>query len=208
MLTLKLQGDGFLIVSHQLTGGATSQIAEDASALSVKLEAEGDFPQEVIDYAVEYVSLQADCYKELGAAPPSGSEGYAITDAKITGLTQINTGTAGLTSGVNMYLLEYRLRPDRPENVVLAGGMQMEEIDGEDWLTEWGSTGQPYLLLAWDGSGAETTWQRIGVTNTDVITQDYGTPEMLEQYGNEFTAAAMELYNLFLINKKTNGISA
>jgi hypothetical protein len=30
-----------------------------------------------------------------------------------------------------------------------------------------------------------------------VITQDYGTPEMLVLYGNEFTAAAMEFYKKF-----------
>jgi len=74
--------------------------------------------------------------------------------------------------------------------VALAGGMRME--DG--WLTEWSSAGQPYLLLLCELNGAEESWQRICVTYTDMITQDYGTPEMLEEYGNEFTAAAMELY--------------
>ena len=40
----------------------------------------------------------------------------------------------------------------------------------------------------------EDTWQRICVTNTDEIMTDYGTPEMLERYGNKYTAACMELY--------------
>ena len=198
-LTLKLQGDGFLIVSHQHIGNAADQSAGEVSTLSVKVEAGGSIPQAVIDYAVEYVSQQANNFNELGQAA-SGAGGYAITDAKITGLTQINTGTAGRTSGVNLYLLEYRLRPDHLENVVLAGGMQMEEIAGEDWITEWGSTGQPYLLLAWDDGGTETSWQRVCVTNTDRITVDYGTPEMLERYGDAFTAAAMELYREKLIH--------
>lgn len=192
-LTLKTQGDGFLIVSHQRAGNGVGTLGD--SDVAIRVEAEGDFPEALIDYATEYVSQQVDYYNEVGKeAGLVGAGPYAITDAKITGLTMINTGTSGLTSGVNMYLLEYRLRPDSPENVVMAGGMRMEEINGESWITEWGSTGQPYLLLAWDDGGAETSWQRIGVTNTDVITVDFGTQEMLERYGNAFTAAAMELY--------------
>ena len=179
----------------------------NSNAIVITVEIDGNIPQAAIDNAVDYVSIQADNYKELGENPPSGAGGYTITDAKITGLTQINTGTAGLTTGYNMYLLEYRLRPDYPENVVLAGGMQLVEIDGEAWITEWGSTGQPYLLLKWDDSGAETVWQRICVTNTDVITVEYGTPEMLERYGDKFTAAAIELHMRFLDEQKTSAQS-
>ncbi|NLT58686.1 MAG: M56 family metallopeptidase [Clostridiales bacterium] len=189
-LTLKKRGDGFLFVSHQPAGAGTG--IPDGTG-PVRVEAEGDIPDAVVDYARAFVELQLDEYNALGKDPLSGT-GYAITDAKITGLVMMNTGTAGLDSGVNLYRLEYRLRPDRPDRVVLAGGMRMEEIDGERWITEWGSTGQPYLLLAWEDTGAERSWRRVGVTNTDAITQEYGTPEMLARYGNAFTAAAMELY--------------
>ena len=72
----------------------------------------------------------------------------------------------------------------------MAGGMSVES----GWLTESGSTGQPYLLLHYDDSGSETVWTPICVTNTDAIETDYGTPEMLDQYGNAYTAAAMELW--------------
>ncbi len=206
VLVLKKQKDGFLFVSHQpIEEGAgnnddnnidndNNNDNADSVNIDIKVEAEGDIPDPVLDYAREYVELQIEFYSEIGKYPPLSDMEYTITDAKITGLTVMNTGTAGLNHGISMYLLEYRLRPDKPENVVLAGGMRMEEIDGESWITEWGSTGQPYLLLAWDNIGMETLWQSICVTNTDIITQDYGTPEMLERYGNEFTAAAMELY--------------
>ncbi len=83
---------------------------------------------------------------------------------------------------------------DYPDRVVVVGGMKMEEMDGKQWITEWNSPGQPYLLLVRDVDGQETLWQRICVTNTDRITQEYGTPEMLERYGDKFTAAAVELY--------------
>jgi hypothetical protein len=195
LLTLKKQGNDYLIVSHQKVGAEIgSGTTADTVNNTVGVEGLENFPKAVTDYAVDYVAKQVDHYNEAGKDLPDGMGTYTITDAKITGLTQINTGTAGLTNGVNMYLLEYRLRPDYPENVIMAGGMQMEEIDGEDWITEWGSTGQPYLLLAWDNNGAETSWQRVCVTNTDAIMVDYGTPEMLERYGNAFTAATMELY--------------
>jgi len=151
------------------------------NAINIRWEASGDVPQPVRDYAADYVREQIEYYNSLG---------YNITDAKITALTHMNTGTASLTKAIRMWRLEYRLLPDDAGKVVLAGGMKME--DG--WLTEWGSAGQPYLLLVCDDTGTEASWQRVCVTNTDVITQEYGTHEMLERYGSEFTAAAMELY--------------
>jgi beta-lactamase regulating signal transducer with metallopeptidase domain len=153
----------------------------DINSTDIRWDAADDVPQPVVDYAVDYVRKQIEYYNSLG---------YNITDAKITAMTCMNTGTASLTEVIEMWLLEYRLLPENANKVVLAGGMRME--DG--WLTEWGSAGQPYLLLLCDLTGTEKSWQRICVTDTDMITQDYGTPEMLERYGNEFTAAAMELY--------------
>lgn len=147
-------------------------------------------PGAVIDYARNYIQQQIDYHNELGNNPPEGSSNYNITAAKITGLEQINTGTAGLNDGVALYRLEYRLLADHPENIVMAGGMSVES----GWLTEYSSTGQPYLLMHYDDSGIETIWTPICVTNTDVIEVDYGTPEMLEKYSNAYTAAAMELW--------------
>jgi hypothetical protein len=63
-----------------------------------------------------------------------------------------------------MYLLEYRFLPANPDEVMPAGGMKME--DG--YITQWGSTGQPYLLLLRDEND---DWTRICVTNTDIIEQ-------------------------------------
>ena len=155
--------------------------AADINSTDIRWDAAADVPQPVRDYAVDYMRKQIEYYNSLG---------YNITDAKITAMTRMNTGTASLTKVIEMWLLEYRLLPENANKVALAGGMRME--DG--WLTEWSSAGQPYLLLLCELNGAEESWQRICVTYTDMITQDYGTPEMLEEYGNEFTVAAMELY--------------
>ncbi len=160
----------------------------------ISVDVDGKIPSAVIAYAKDYVTLMIADYMEAGKNPTEGWGYYTIIDARITGLKSVNTGTAGLNSGVAMYLLEYRLLPDKIENVPPAGGMMFE--DG--WITEWGSTGQPYLLVYYDESGSEAIWQRICVTNTDAIEVDYGTPEMLERYGNAYTAAAMELYKKFM----------
>lgn len=164
--------------------------AKDAESTSegdviISVECGNTIPEAVVDYATDYTETQLSYYTD--------ELGYEITEAKIVGLTQINTGTAGLNNGVSMYLLEYRFLPADPDEVMLVGGMKMED----DYITEWGSTGQPYLLLRWDDSGDTTSWERICVTNTDVIEQDYGTPEMLAEYGDAYTAAAMELYEKY-----------
>lgn len=150
--------------------------------LSVTLAEGIEVPQAVADYAREYVEEQLTFYTE--------KEGYEITKAEIVGLTPINTGTAAENSGVNMYRLEYRLKAAHPEEIVLAGGMTME--DGA--IAEWGSAGQPYLLLHWEDSGEATYWEPIRVISDLTIAEEYSTPEMLEEYGNAYTAAAMELY--------------
>lgn len=158
-------------------------------------DAVGDVPQPVRDYAMDYVSGQIEYYNSLGCN---------ITEAKITAMTSMSTGTASETMSIELWLLEYRLKPENADKVVLADGMQME--DG--WLTERSSMGQPYLLLECQYTkDMEEIWQRICVTYTDEIEQNYATPEMLDKYGNKFTAAAMELYEINKYNLKDNNSS-
>ena len=162
--------------------GCTFTGAQEDGEISITLADGIQAPQAAADYAMEYVEEQLAFYTER--------EGYEITEAEIVGLTAISTGSAAENSGVSMYRLEYRLKAAHPEEVVLAGGMTME--DGA--ITEWGSAGQPYLLLYWKDSGGETTWEPIQITHTLPIQENYGTPEMLGEYGDAYTAAAMELY--------------
>lgn len=159
---------------------------KDASEVPITLAEGLDLPEAVSAYAREHVSRAlTDCTEELGCE---------ITGAEIVGLTPVNTGTAGETSGQDLYLLEYRIHTAHLDQVELAKGMRMEE----DAITEWRSTGQPYLLLHWENAEGETNWEPVCVTDTATITQEYGTAEMLEEYGNAYTAAAMELYEQFV----------
>lgn len=147
-----------------------------AGAVDIRWEASADVPQPVRNYAADYVREQIEYYNSLG---------YNITDAKITAVTLVNTGTASLTKAVEMWRLEYRLLPDDAGKVVLAGGMKME--DG--WLTEWGSTGQPLLVLVHDWDSKSEIWRRVGVFNTLGVQ---------EEYQGDYTAAAMALYHDFI----------
>ena len=138
-------------------------------------------PDAVADYAIDTAYLELDYLEQTC--------GYIFDEAKVTAVTQMNTGTVGLWEGYNLYRLEWRFHPAEGEEILLAGGMTME--DG--YLTEWGSAGQPYILIGWKNSNGVETWERICVTNTDTIETEYGTPEMIEKYGNAYTAAAVEL---------------
>ncbi|MGI6031776.1 MAG: M56 family metallopeptidase [Eubacteriales bacterium] len=153
------------------------------------VDTEVEAPPAVVEYAREYVQTMLEYYQELGQAPDAPGGNYRMTDAVITKLELVPTGTAGNDVSYNLYLLEYRLLADHPENIVLAGGMQMED----DWLTEWGSAGQPHLLLRHSSDETGEQWTPLGVVHTDRILQDYGTPEMLEKYGDPYIAAVMEL---------------
>ncbi len=146
------------------------------NAINIRWEAPGDVPQPVRDYAADYVGEQVEYYNSLG---------YNITDAKITAMSYMNTGTSSLTKAVEMWRLEYRLLPDDAGKVVLAGGMKME--DG--WLTEWGSTGQPLLVLVHDWDSKSEIWRKVGVFNTLGVQ---------EEYQGNYTAAAMALYHDFI----------
>ncbi len=121
--------------------------------------------------------------------------GYTVIDAELTVLDRISTGTAGLNAGIDLYRLEYRLRVDHPENI--SESICDKRMD-EDAITEWEhDVGQPYLLIRWEYRGEETVYTPVCTTNTEQIQTTYGTPEMLEKYGNFYTAAAVELCHKF-----------
>ena len=161
-------------------------------------EVDCEYPDAVVDIVNDYVIQQIEYYNDLGSSETAISGEYSILEAKVVNLRQIvATGFADEKRTVELYLVEYRLLPSEPDHVVIAGGMQME--DG--WITEWGSTGQPYLALLCDWSSGEEVWTLIGVTNTDQIDTDYNTAEMLAQYHDKYDAAAMELYKAYLNDK-------
>lgn len=71
---------------------------------------------------------------------------YKIIDKRITKLEKLFSSDTLLGDGRNTeaYLLEYRLLPDNPDKVVLAGGMDME--DG--WICETSDMGGPVMIVS------------------------------------------------------------
>lgn len=165
--------------------GAGNNVEEP---VPIRVMVGNDIPSAVVEYATEYVSYQIDCHNSTGRKLP-----YSITEGRITGLSPVNTGTADQVKHITMWLLEYRLLPDDATHVPLIGGRRMEQLDGSNWMTEWSSRGQPYLLL--EHMYETEAWRPICITNTGEISHEFRTPEMLEYYGNQFTAAAVELYD-------------
>ena len=117
--------------------------------------------------------------------------GCPVTAAEITGLTMMNTGTAGLWDSVNMYELAYAVTPADPAKVP-----EGAVFDADGRIVGAESYGAPYLLLyGYDFEDDRTVracrpltrdWKRN-------IERDYNTPDMLEKYGNPYTAACMNV---------------
>ena len=92
----------------------------------------------VEDYAKQFVDQKIESY----------SSAFKIVDTKITKLEKIASFDNFLPAPVEIWSLEYRLKPDDISNVLLAGGMN--EIEG--WITEDESMGKPMLIFSYEGS--------------------------------------------------------
>jgi beta-lactamase regulating signal transducer with metallopeptidase domain len=97
----------------------------------------------VEDYANQYIQEQIDI---LEAAEYNDVK---ILDKKITKLELVGTFDNLLPYPIEIWALEYRLKPDDIENVMLAGGMNEE--DG--WITENSSMGGPMMVFSYKNQG-------------------------------------------------------
>ena len=175
-----------------------------------------DWPGQKVSTALSYVVGLVSDWND--GYPPWNGDYTAnvnrIWKVRLTGLTPMGAGTQGLTEGQELLRLEYRLLPEDQAHLDLPEGMRTEEIDGETWITEWSADGQPYLLLCWkdmDGDpelnlDREPVWFLAGVTHTRQLEEVYGTPEMLEKYGDRYTAAAAELYAAYLAGENAPSV--
>lgn len=75
--------------------------------------------------------------EQVEQGPPDWAEGYDYLDGRIQSLK-----LQGSMMGYSIYEIEYRFLVDHPENVVVAGGM---ELDEEGWLRDYSMTA--YLIV-------------------------------------------------------------
>ncbi len=117
-----------------------------------------EVPRAVVAFALLHVENAAKAYVQ-------GENAFAVTDTELTGLTQIAYYEILPGASVEVYRMEYRLKPEDPGKVLLAGGMSMDE---EGWLLQTASMGDPCLVVR-NASGTYTllgtTWD--GETETD-----------------------------------------
>lgn len=105
-------------------------------------------PQEeqltVEDFANKFVKEEIATYEK-------SEVGYKIIDSKITKLEKIASFDEILPNTLEIWRLEYRLKPDDISKVRFAGGMN--QTDG--WITEDSSMGKPMLIFSREGSKLE-----------------------------------------------------
>lgn len=129
----------------------------------------------VEDYAWKFIDEQIEIYEngEFG--------GFEIVDKKITRLEKLASFDNILSSSVELWRLEYRLKPENMEDAMLAGGMQEE--DG--WITEDSSTGKPNLVFSYE----KDKLKYLGNANSldfdmnTLASQEIGIRIMLENQG-------------------------
>ena len=171
--------------------------------VSVGPEVESSNPalESAITYVTQKIQTFNEGWKEI--AP-----GNRITEGKIVAITDVSA-IAMENIRLDLYLLEYRLLLDGDVQQVLAGGMDYEEIDGEVWLTEWESTGQPYLLEYSELLDGQIIWAPICTTTTEEIDLIYSASKELEaEFGlDKYTIVAQELYKAHVGEKSDGDVS-
>ncbi len=94
----------------------------------------------VEDYAKLYVKQVIEGYEK------AEYQDFKVVEHRIESLNKIAVFDDLMNRPIELWLLEYRLKPDNIQNVMLAGGMN--EIDG--WITEDSSMGKPVMVFSYN----------------------------------------------------------
>ena len=154
--------------------GKTEKIILHKNDVEIRYEAEKDVPEIVKEMAYDNVRINIDHYNSF--------ENEIVVDAKITGLSRIETGTASENLDIQMWLLEYRILSESEEPLIMAGGMTLDE---EGWRTEYASMGQPIIVVAHNLE--KDWWEKVGMTSTGTIAEE----------NNDYSSAAVEMYEKY-----------
>lgn len=95
---------------------------------------------------------------------------FKIVNKEITKLEKLFTLDDILPTSVELWKLEYRLKPESVEGVVLAGGMYVE--DG--WLIDDSPAGKPFLAFSYEDGNL------VYLGNIDPVTYGVDTLELVE----------------------------
>lgn len=177
---------------------------EDPISDTIVVGSEVDPSNPALEFAIDYVTQKIKTFNEDWKEIAPGNR---ITTGQITAITDVAT-IAMENTRLDLYLLEYRLLLDGEVQQVLAGGLGYEEIDGEVWLTERESAGQPYLLQSSELLEDQIIWTPICTTNTDEIDLIYSANKELEtEFGlDKYTIAVQELYKAHVNHENSDAV--
>lgn len=132
----------------------------------------------VEDLAWEYIGKEIEMYE---------SSNLKIIDKEITKLEKLSSFDNILSSPIDLWILDYKLKPENPDEVILAGGLEI--IDG--WLIDFGITGKPHLAFTYDDENL------ICLGNANAIEFD------LDTFVSQETAIRIMLENKGLLPNET-----
>lgn len=116
---------------------------------------EAEIPELLDSFALldggAYAAAQTWLEEQVAAGPPEDTQGYDYVDGRIESLEYVTS-----FEGYDIYRLDYRFLVDYPENVVLAGGMSLNE---EGWLRDYPMVA--YLILH-NGTFASVSYTELG----------------------------------------------
>ena len=142
---------------------------------------EAEIPELLDSFALldggAYAAAQTWLEEQVAAGPPEYTQGYDYVDGRIESLEYVTS-----FEGYDVYRLDYRFLVDYPENVVLAGGMSLNE---EGWLRDYPMVA--YLILH-NGTFASVSYTELGPQDARFWYERGGLPEDVRWEAAAWTA--------------------
>ena len=137
--------------------------------------------RQVVFAAKKYVLQQMETIRRI-----TGDSDFVVS-GEIRSIKAIPTGTSAENSGINLYHMDYRLHLQSGDTLYTdLGNFSYVEENGVLYLKETGSLGTPVLAMEYHPQENGTRlWTFLGT---------FHTGDIEAQYGGDYTAAAMDIY--------------
>ncbi len=167
-----------------LTGPA-DRAAEDENGMIITHSFSESIPDDVVLYADGMAESAAAYYKER-----SGDD-VVMQEADITDISLVPTGTASNDSSIELYSISLNIRFDGKLDAGNDVGLEIvKDNSGKKWIRTLIDSAAPKYILMQCSSG--DTYKKLCILS-DADINEYDTSDMIEKYGNVYTAAAAEL---------------
>ncbi len=137
--------------------------------------------RQVVFAAKKYVLQQMETIRRI-----TGDSDFVVS-GEIRSIKAIPTGTSAENSGINLYHMDYRLHLQSGDTLYTdLGNFSYVEENGILYLKETGNLGTPVLAMEYHPQeNGDRLWTFLGT---------FHTGDIEAQYGGDYTAAAMDIY--------------